>query len=117
LCLVCLGPQIYALSLLAGPQIPRAGLVQGQLLRDGGEKFLDVFARLGGCLEEEKAGFTGVLLGVCGLDGALVGRLGDEIQLVAGEGDDDVLVSLALEFFDPRFRLIQRCLRMSVSGW
>jgi hypothetical protein len=92
-------------------------LVQGQLLRDGGEKFLDVFARLGGCLEEEKAGFTGVLFGVCGLDGALVGRLGDEIQLVAGEGDDDVLVSLALEFFDPRFRLIQRCLRMSVSGW
>jgi hypothetical protein len=51
------------------------------------------------------------LLGVGGGDGALVGGLGDQIELVAGEGDDDVLVCLALELLDPCFRLIKRCLR------
>lgn len=43
---------------------------------------------------------------VCSGDGALVGLFGDEIELVAGEGDDDVFVGLALEFFDPGFGFI-----------
>lgn len=108
LCLVGLGPQIDALSLLARPQVAGPGLVEGQLLCNGGEELADVLARLGRGLEEEEAGLAGVLLGVGGGDGALVWRLGDQIQLVAGEGDDDVLVSLALELLDPGFRLIER---------
>jgi hypothetical protein len=39
-------------------------------------------------------------------DGALVGGFGDEIELVSSQGDDDVLVSLALEFLYPGLRLI-----------
>lgn len=35
--LVCLGPQIDSLPLLSGSQAPRASLIQGQLLGDGGE--------------------------------------------------------------------------------
>jgi hypothetical protein len=50
------------------------------------------------------------LLGIGGSNGALVGRLGNEIELVSGKSDDDILVGLALELFDPRLRLIQRCL-------
>lgn len=104
--LVGLGPQVDALSLLAGPQVARAGLVERQLLRNGCEELSHVLARLGRRLEEEQAGLAGVLLGVGRLDGALVGRLGDEIELVAGKGNDDVLVGLALELLDPCFGLI-----------
>jgi hypothetical protein len=108
--LVCLWPQVDALSLLAWPQVPRAGLVDRQLLRDGSEELLYVLARLRGGLEEQQTGLARVLLGIGGGDGALVGRFGDEIELVSGKGDDDVLVGLALELFDPRLRLVQRCL-------
>lgn len=107
LCLVRLRSEVDALSLLAGPQVSRASLVEGQLLCDGSEEFAHVLARLGGCLEEKQAGFTGVLLGVGGGDGALVGVLGDQIQLVAGKSDDDILVCLALELLYPCFRLIE----------
>ena len=116
LCLVGLGPEVDALSLLAGPQVAGAGLVEGQLLCDGGEELADVLACLGGGLEEEEAGLAGVLLGVGGGDGALVRVLGDQVELVAGESDDDVLVCLALELLDPCFRLIKRCLCSSVMG-
>lgn len=102
--------------MLAGPEVPGAGLVEGQFLCDGGEELADVLACLGGGLEEEQAGLAGVLLGVGGGDGALVRVLGDQVELVAGEGDDDVLVCLALELLDPCFRLIEGCLCLSVGG-
>ena len=92
--------------MLAGPEVPGAGLVEGQFLCDGGEELADVLACLGGGLEEKKAGLAGVLLGVGGGDGALVGGFGHEIELVAGKGDDNVLVGLALEFLDPGFCLV-----------
>jgi hypothetical protein len=117
LSLVGLRPQVDALSLLAGSQVPWAGLVDWQLLGDSCEELLDVLARLGGRLEEEETGLAGVLLGVGGGNGALVGRFGNEIELVAGKGDDDVLVGLALEFLDPCLCLIQRGLGcVSVGG-
>lgn len=104
--LVGLRPEVDALSLLARSQVPWAGLVDGQFLRDGSEELLYVLACLGGRLKEEEAGFAGVLLGVGGGDGALVGGFGHEIELVAGKGDDNVLVGLALEFLDPGFCLV-----------
>jgi hypothetical protein len=104
--LVGLGPQVHALSLLAWPQVAGTRLVERQLLGDGREQLLHVLARLRRSLEEEQTGLAGILLGVGGLYGALVGRLGDEIELVAGEGDDDVFVGLALELLDPRLGLI-----------
>src|SRR5690242_8027084 len=110
LCLVRLWPEVDTLSLLARPQVSWTSLVEWQLLCDGGKEFAYVFARLGRCLKEKKAGFTSVLLGVGGGDGAFVGALGDQIELVAGKSDDDVLVCLALELLYPRFRLIERCL-------
>ena len=106
LSLVSLRPQVDALSLLARSQVPGSRLIDRQFLRDSSEELLYVLARLGGRLEEEEAGFVGVLLGVGGGDSALVGGFGHEIELVAGEGDDDVLVGLALEFFDPGFCLV-----------
>jgi hypothetical protein len=104
--LVGLGSQVHALSLLAWPQVAGTRLVERQLLGDGREQLLHVLARLRRSLEEEQTGLAGILLGVGGLYGALVGRLGDEIELVAGEGDDDVFVGLALELLDPRLGLI-----------
>jgi hypothetical protein len=92
--------------LLAGPQVPWAGLVEGQLLGNRSEQLLYVLTCLCGGLEEQKPSLAGVLLGVGGLDGALIGRLGNQIELVSGKGDDDVLVGLALELLDPRFGLI-----------
>ena len=116
LCLVRLRPEIDTLSLLAGPEVSGAGLVERQLLCDGGKEFAYVLARLGRGLEEKEAGFASVLLGVGGGDGALVRGLGDQIELVAGEGDDDVLVCLALELLNPCFRLIKRCLRLLAAS-
>jgi hypothetical protein len=46
------------------------------------------------------------LLGVGRGDGAFVWGFGDEVEFVAGEGDDDVFVGLALELFYPRFCLV-----------
>jgi hypothetical protein len=81
-------------------------LVQRKLLSDGGEEFPHVLARLCGCLKEKQTGFAGVLLRVGGGDSALVRRLGNKIKLVAGKGDDYVLVCLTLKLLYPRFRLI-----------
>lgn len=93
---------------LSYPGVSRPSLVQGQLLSDGREQLPHILGSLGGCLEEQKSGLAGVSLGLRGGDGPLVGLLGDEIQLVPGQGDDDVLVGLALELLDPCLRLIQR---------
>jgi hypothetical protein len=112
---VILGPQAHAGPLRRGPQVPRAGLVERQALRDGGEELVDVLGRLGRRLEEEQAGLGGVLLGVVGGYGALGGVVGDEVELVAGERDDDVFVGLALELLDPGLGLVERGLR-HVSG-
>lgn len=86
-------------------------LVQGQLLSDGREQFPHILGSLGGCLEEQKSGLAGVRFGLGRGDGPLVGLLGNEIQLVACQGDDDVLVGLTLELLDPCLRLIQGCLQ------
>ncbi len=106
LSLIGLRPQVDTLSLLAWSQVPWTSLVDRQLLRNGCEELLYILARLGGRLEEEETGLAGVLLGVGGGDGALVGGFGNEIELVSGKGDDDVLVGLALEFLDPGLCLV-----------
>jgi hypothetical protein len=111
LCLVGLWPQVDALALLAWPQVPRAGLVERQLLSNGSEELTHVFTRLGGGFKEEQTSLASVLLGIGRGDGTLVGRLGYQIELVAGQGDDDVLVCLTLEFLDPCLGLIERRLR------
>jgi hypothetical protein len=111
LCLAGLWPQVDALALLAWPQVPRAGLVERQLLGNGSEELAHVFTCLGGCFEEEQTGLASVLLGIGGGDGTLVGRLCYQIELVASKGDDDVLVCLTLELLDPCLGLIERCLQ------
>lgn len=88
--------------------MPGADLVERQLLRDGREQFGDVLGRLGRRLEEEEPSLLRVRLGFGGRDGPLVGLLVDEVQLVTGESDDDVLVCLALQLLDPRFGLVER---------
>lgn len=113
--LVGLWPQVDARSLLAWPQVSWAGLVNGQLLGNGCEEFLYVLARLGRRLEEEQAGLAGILFGIGRRDGALVGRLGHQVELVSSKGNDDVFVCLALQFLDPGLCLVQRCLaRISI---
>lgn len=84
----------------------RAGLVEWQLLCDSCEEISDVLGGLCGRLEEEEAGFAGVSLGVGGRDSSLVGLLSHKIELVSSQCDDDVLVSLALEFLDPGLGLV-----------
>jgi hypothetical protein len=113
---VVLGPQAHAGPLRGGPEVPRAGLVEGQALGDGGEEVVDVLGRLGRRLEEEQAGLGGVLPGVVGGDDALGRVVGDEVELVSGEGDDDVLVGLALELLDPGLGLVEGGLRREL-GW
>ena len=87
-----------------------SGLLDGELLCDGGEEFLDVLGRLCRGLEEEQTGFLGVLFGIGSGNSALVGFLGDEIELVSGKSDDDVLVGLTLQFLDPSLCLVEGCL-------
>ena len=116
LCLVGLWPQVNALALLAWPQVPRTGLVERQLLSNGSEELTHILARLGRGFEEEQASLASVLLGIGRGDGTLVGRLGDEIELVAGQGNDDVFVCLALQFLDPCLGLIEGCLGALVSS-
>lgn len=102
--LISLGPQINPLALLSRPQVPRPRrLINRQLLRNRREQLFDILRRLGRRFKEEQAGFFGVLLGVGRGNGALIGGFGDEIEFVAREGDDDVFVGLALEFFYPGF--------------
>jgi hypothetical protein len=48
-----------------------------------------------------------VLFGIGSGDGALVGLFGDEIELVSGKGNDDVLVGLTLQLLDPSLCLVE----------
>jgi hypothetical protein len=92
------------LTLLSRPQVPwPRRLINRQLLRNCREKLLNILSRLGRRFKEEQTSFSGVLLGVGRGNGALIGGFGDEIEFVAREGDDDVFVGLALEFFYPGF--------------
>lgn len=91
---------------LSGSGVSGSCLVEWQLLRDGSEELCNVLGGLGGGLKEEEAGFARVGFGVGSGDGALVGLLGDEIQLVSGQSDNDILVGLALEFLDPGLGLV-----------
>lgn len=85
----------------------RPDVIERQLLGDGGKQLLHVLGRLGRRLEKEEAGLLCVRLGVGSLDGSFVGLLSDQVQLVPGEGDDDVFVGLPLELLDPRFGLVK----------
>lgn len=91
---------------LARPRVSRSGLVQGKLLCNGGEKFAHVLSSLGRRLEEEKAGLSGVGLGICSWDGSLIGLFVDQIKFVSSKRNDNVLICLALQFFYPRLRFI-----------
>jgi hypothetical protein len=90
--------------------MPGPDLVERQLLGDGGKQLLHVLGRLGRRLKEEQPGLLRVGLGVGGGNSPLVGLLRYQVQLVPGEGDDDVLVGLPLQLLDPGFGLIQGCL-------
>ena len=90
--------------------MPRPNLVEGQLLRNLGEQILHVLGSLGRSLKEEKASLLCIGRGIGCLNRTLIGLLLDEIQLVTGKGDNDILVCLALKFLDPRLGLVQRCL-------
>ena len=85
----------------------RPGLLERQLPGDSSKQLLHVLGRLGRRLKEEQAGLLGVRLGVGRLDRPLVRLLGHEIQLVARQRDDDVLVGLPLEFLDPGFGFVE----------
>lgn len=100
--------------MLPRPQIPGSRLIDGELLGDCGKELSNILAGLGRGLEEEQAGFAGILLGIGRGNGPFVGRLGDQVELVAGQCDDDVLVGLALELLDPGFGLIEGCLSVLV---
>lgn len=94
--------------------MPRPNLVEGQLLCNLGEQILHVLGSLGRCLEEEKPSLLCIGCGIGRLNRTLIGLLLDEIQLVTGKGDNDILVCLALKFLDPRLGLVQRCLEESL---
>ena len=88
-------------------QAPRTRLIKWQFSRNSSEEIPDVLSGLGGRFEKEEPGFAGVGFGVGGSDSALIGVFGDKIGFVACEGDDDVLVCLALELFYPGFCFIK----------
>lgn len=88
--------------------MPWTGLVQRQLLRNSCEEVPHVLGSLGRSLEEQQACLASVSLRLTGRNGPLVGLLGDKVEFVSGQRDDDVLVGLALELFDPCLRLVQR---------
>lgn len=87
--------------------VPGSDLIQRQLLSNSSEQFPDVLGGLGGCLEEQKPGFPCVGFGVGSGYRSLIGLLCDQVKLIAGERDDDVLVGLALKLLDPGLGLVQ----------
>jgi hypothetical protein len=92
---------------LAGAGMPGSGLLKRQLLGNRREQLPHVLGCLRRSLEEQEASLLRVSLGIRGRDGALVGLFCDEIELVSGEGDDDVLVRLPLQLLDPRLGLVK----------
>lgn len=100
-----LWPKIHTWSVVC-TNVSGAALLEGQLLCDRREEFVDIDGGFGGGLKEEQTGLFGILFGIGGLDGALVGVVVDHIGLVSGQCNDNVLARLALEFLDPRFRLV-----------
>lgn len=94
----------------------RSGLVKRKFLSDLGEQLADILSRLSRCLKEKKSSLLGVRFSISSRDGAFIGLLGDEIQLVTSEGDDDVFISLALEFLDPSLCFIKGSLLRFVSA-
>jgi hypothetical protein len=100
----------------AGPRVSRPSLVERKLLRYRREQFPHVLRRLCRRLKEEKSRLACIGLGVRRWHGSLVGLFSDEVELVARQSDDNVLIRLALEFFYPRLGLVQgRLLFKSVS--
>lgn len=95
------GPRVRA-------QVSRARLVEWQFLCNRGEQLPYIRRGLGGGLKEEQAGLAGIGLGIGRRDRTLVRLLRGEIQLVARQSDDNVLVRLTLEFLHPRLGLVQR---------
>jgi hypothetical protein len=83
------------------PQVSWSSLIQGQLLCNGCEEFSDIYGSLGGSFEEEQSSFFGICFGIGCLNSSLVRIVGDHIHLVTGQCNDNVLVCLSLEFFDP----------------
>lgn len=110
------GPQVDTRSRGRSPQVPGAGLVERQLLRDGCEQFLDVRRGLGGGFEKEETGLASAGFSVSGRNGPLIGTLGNKIELVACQRNHNVLVSLTLELLHPGLRLIQRRLQYENDG-
>jgi hypothetical protein len=102
-----LRPEVDSGSWL-GAEVAAGRLLQRELPSYGSEEIADVVGRLCGRLEEEEPRLLGVSLGISDGDGTLVWVLSDQIRLVAGKGDDDVLVRLPLQLLDPRLGLIQR---------
>ena len=95
----------------ASPHSSLCSLLDRKLLGDSREKLLDILGRLRTGLEEEEVGLSSICLGISSLDCTLVRLFCDEIELVACQGDDDVLVRLPLQLLDPRLCLVERCLR------
>ncbi len=77
-------------------QVPRSCLVKWEFLCDRCEEVAYVLRRFSGGLKEEQAGFMRICLSIGRGDCPLVRVLGDEIELVACESDDDIFVCLAL---------------------
>lgn len=102
------GPQVDTRSRGRSPQVPGASLVERQLLRNGCEQFSHIRRRLGGGFEKEETGLARVRLSVCGRNSALIGTLGNKIELVACQRNHNVLISLTLELLHPGLGLVQR---------
>lgn len=109
-----LGGEVHPSPAGPRPRMPRAGLVERQLLRYRSKQVAHVLRRLRRRLEEEEPRLARVGLSVGRGHGALVGLFRHEVELVARQSDDDVLVRLALELLYPRLGLIQRRLRGDV---
>lgn len=81
--------------------VSRTGLLEGQLLRDGGEQLADIGGGLRRRLEEQKSRLFCVSLRIRCLNGPFVWVLFHHVDFVSCQGDDDVLIGLPLQFLDP----------------